>query len=146
MKNNQSLMKDLLTRGKDICRRVYKLSSEYHTWWRSLAYLFLIHLGTITQSNNINLFQVHLFLCRLVSAVLIQPQHDSCDSDWQKIQAQSTALHNHHNRKEKEACAGESTYKNKSTKISNTKSRSNLNGYYFSTTGYVACKEFFVCY
>jgi len=31
------------------------------------------------------------------------------------------ALHNHHIRKEKEVCAGESTYKNKSTKISNKK-------------------------
>jgi len=31
-------------------------------------------------------------------------------------------------------------------KLAIQKGRSNLNGYYFSTTGYVARKEFFVCY
>jgi len=57
------------------------------------------------------------------------------------------ALHNHHNRKEKETYAGESTYTRiNQQKIAIQKSRSNLNGYYFSTTSYVACKEFFVCY
>lgn len=62
MKNNKSLVKDLLTRGKDICRRVHKLSSEYHTRQKIISILkFLIHLRTRTQSNNINLFQVHLF-------------------------------------------------------------------------------------
>jgi len=62
MMNNQSLMKDLLTRGKDICRRVHKLSSEYHTRRKIIGILkFLIHLGTRTQTNNINLLQVHLF-------------------------------------------------------------------------------------
>lgn len=71
---------NLLTRGKDIGRRVHKISRKHDPWRKTVSMAkFLVQLRPRSQPNQVDLFQMHLFPLGLVSVVLVQSKHSSCN-------------------------------------------------------------------
>jgi len=72
------LLTVVLTRGKEIGRRVHKVYPKNDAQGTMVGMLqFLINLRARAQSNEGYLFQMYLFSFRLVYGVLLQSQHSS---------------------------------------------------------------------